>query len=99
MKRKEVRSIGVCLLLLLLAVGAVVAEGADETYAVDWWSVGGGESTSVLHGDTYRITGSAGLPATGRSTGGGYVLTSGFWAAFGGAGYVPRLIFLPVLGR
>lgn len=36
---------------------AVVAEGADGTYAMDWWSIGGG------------------------------------------GGYVPRLIFLPVLGR
>ena len=97
MNVKQVRSLGVCLLLLLML--AAVAVRADETYAVDWWSIGGGESVAVLQAEGYRVTGSAGLPATGRSTGGGYVLTSGFWSAFGGAGYVPRLIFLPVLGR
>lgn len=98
MKDKRVRSFGVCLLLLLMVV-AVAVEGADETYAVDWWSIGGGEAVTALTGDVYRLTGSAGVPATGRSMAGEYVVTGGFWAAFGGAGNVPRLIFLPVLGR
>jgi len=96
-RNQVVRSFWVCLLLLLIAVGAVVR--ADETYAVDWWSIGGGESITVLQADVYRLTGSAGLPATGRSTAAEYVLTGGFWAAFGGAGRPPRLIFLPLLGR
>ena len=61
--------------LLILSVGAVVA----QDYDIDWHTVdGGGEMWST--GGDYELSGTIGQPDAGGMSGGPYTLTGGFWA-------------------
>jgi len=64
------------LLCGLLLAGVVLAAGA-QSYAISWWTVGGGGGTSM--GGSYALMGAIGQPTAGAMSGGGYTLASGFW--------------------
>lgn len=69
----------VLLLLVLLAVGGVLALGLAPIppYSVRWWSIagGGGRSSS----SSYRLNGTVGQAAVGYANSLSYHLSSGFW--------------------
>ena len=63
-----------CFLLLPSAFGLHA-----QSYAIDWYKIAGGGSTSTS--GTYAVSGTIGQPdASGALTGGSYSLTGGFWA-------------------
>jgi hypothetical protein len=83
-------------LISLLVAGAVLlligsaALGAGEDYVLDWWTVGGGGTST---GGQYNLSGAVGQPNVGELSGGGYALMGGFWT--GGAG-IEYHIYLPL---
>ena len=78
---------------LLLASVALAQSGGG--YDLCWNTVDGGGTTFSAGGD-YTLGGTAGQPDAGLLSGGGYVLSGGFWS--GGA--VARYrIYLPLVLR
>lgn len=64
------------LLTILLCVFFVSAASAD--YEISWYTIDGGGGTSS--GGPYVLVGTIGQPDAGISSGGDYVLNSGYWA-------------------
>ena len=95
MKHKSLTLV-LTLLLVLLVVGAALAE-ANTGFEVPWWTVdgGGGDST----GTGFSLSGTIGQPdASQQLSGGDYLLQGGFWVGAGGGG-VQYDIYLPVVLR
>jgi hypothetical protein len=67
--------LGACCLVLLLP-----AARADNSYQIDWWTVDGGGGTGT--GATFSLSGTVGQPDAGRSRGGNFTLSGGFWSLF-----------------
>ena len=84
-------------LVLLLIVFVSGMALASASYDISWWTVDGGGGTST--GNGYTLNGTLGQPDAGTlSTGGGYILASGFW--HGGVAVLPNTsIYLPLLVR
>jgi hypothetical protein len=69
----------ISLSLLLLAGGFQSARA--QSYSIDWYKVSGGGGTST--GGVYTISGTIGQPdAGGKTSGGNYVVTGGFWSLY-----------------
>jgi len=76
------------LVTLLLVAGAVQAQtgdgpeqpvaGAATGYDLSWWTVDGGGAT-FSQGGAYILGSTAGQPDAAIWSGGGYILTGGFW--------------------
>jgi hypothetical protein len=83
------------MLAVLTVAGGVLAASADS-FDLGWHVVAGGGGVSSSAG--YALHGTAGQPAAGVLSGGGYVLGSGFW---GGGEVVHGTIrvYLPVVMR
>ena len=77
-------------LTLLIAVPILAQTGGG--YDLTWSSIDGGGGTSSS--GAYTMSGTTGQFDAGRTSGGGYTLVSGFWAAAGGS-----TLFLPVVHR
>jgi hypothetical protein len=58
---------------------ASLALASAQSFTIDRFTIDGGGGTST--GGGYTLIGSIGQPATGSLSGGGFVLTSGFWSA------------------
>jgi hypothetical protein len=93
--------LGVWLLLAaccVVLVAAVVPMTLAQTgYDLSWWTVDGGGAT-LITGEGYRLSGTAGQPDAGVLAGGGYALLGGFWRGgkVGGQSYV---VYLPLVMR
>lgn len=76
------RAMGLLLLLVLLAAGAVAAHGngeaPDPALTISWAAISGGGGGAA--GGGYSLTVTAGQPVAGSLSGGGYTLSTGFWA-------------------
>ena len=70
----------VCLLLIVLSLGAPALAETNATYDLSWWTADGGGVSSVTTG-SYTLSGTAGQPDAGVASSGDYDLTGGFWAA------------------
>lgn len=96
MKQPSILLTLVTLLLLVSAVPASAGPDESETvqsYEISWWTVDGGGGTFSSGGD-YDLGGTIGQPDTGTAIGGGYALSGGFWAWWGGDTF-----FLPLVLR
>jgi len=94
--------LGVWLLLagccvLLLAAAVVPLALAQTGYDLSWWTVDGGGAT-LITGEGYRLSGTAGQPDAGALEGGGYTLGGGFWRG-GQASEQSYEILLPLVLR
>jgi hypothetical protein len=80
------------LVLIIFVSGIALAAGS---YDLSWWTVDGGGGSSM--GNGYTLNGTLGQPDAGTlSSGGGYILTGGFWD--GGTIVSTEIkIFLPLL--
>ena len=68
------------------------AKPLADVFSISWWTVDNGGGVS--QGGLYRISGTAGQPDAGKSTGGTYDLSGGFWS--GSLNYMTRL---PMVSR
>ena len=73
--------------LLALATSAFAQSGAN--YSMTWSTIDGGGGTST--GGMYALSGTIGQPDAGRMSGGGFVLSGGFWLGISNSGPIPRL--------
>ncbi len=64
-------------LLALLFFGKPAAQG-QTTYALDWFTIDGGGSTST--GGVYTLSGTLGQPDASTMSGGTYTIAGGFWS-------------------
>jgi hypothetical protein len=64
---------------LFLTVAAVLplASGRAQNYAVDWFTMDGGATST---GGVYSLSGTIGQPDAGASVGGLFTLEGGFWS-------------------
>jgi hypothetical protein len=66
------------LAIIILLLGAGVAQASAARYNLSWWTVdGGGGRNSGSH---YALTGGVGQPDAGRLSGSKYHLQGGFWS-------------------
>jgi hypothetical protein len=65
-------------IVLVCLLGQVAASFASD-YAIDWWSVAGGGSTST--GGVFTATGTIGQPTAASAVGGQFTVQAGFWGA------------------
>jgi len=63
----------ICMMSLLVAASAALAQ-----YAINWFTVDGGGGTST--GGVYTVSGTIGQSDAGVMSGGNFTLTGGFWA-------------------
>lgn len=87
------------LLLLgaLLTVPALALAQTGGGYNLSWHTVDGGGATFSTGGG-YTLGGTIGQAEAGVLSGGGYVLSGGFWAG-GGAVSIEYRIYLPLVLR
>ncbi len=85
------------LLILILSFGWSTAAQTTDGYTITWWTIDGGGGTSTTSG--YTLSGSIGQPIVGEISGGGYTLTSGFWAGVPDSSVQFFQIYLPLLTR
>lgn len=81
-------------LLFLLATPAALAQG--NGYDLSWWTVdsGGGSSS----GGSYSLNSSIGQAEPGTFSGGGYLLSGGFWFGQGAAAETGQVkVYLPLV--
>ena len=64
-------------IILLLSL-LLPMSGFAQSYAIDWYKIGGGGGTST--GGVYSVSGTIGQPDAGVSSGGNYSLAGGFWS-------------------
>jgi len=83
------------LVALLTASVHLVHAQSGGGYDLSWNTIAGGGVTFAT-GGSYSLGGTIGQPDTGASSGGNYVLLSGFW---GGGSSVEHRIYLPVVLR
>jgi len=74
----------------LLFILTMVASAQAQSYAVNWWAIGGGGGNSV--GGEFDLAGTVGQPDAGRMSGGSYLLEGGFWALL-----APYFLYLPLI--
>ena len=92
-ERAQLAIVAVTLALLVIAQLAL-AQG-DSSYDLVFWTVdGGGGAFST--GGAYQLSGTIGQPDAGAMSGGGYVLSGGFW---GGAVADEFDLYLPLVLR
>jgi hypothetical protein len=97
-KRKHLRSwllLGACC-MALAAVPVVVAQTGSD-YDLSWWTLDGGGDT-LITGEGYRLSGTAGQPDAGVLSGGGYTLGGGFWRGGAVSGQF-CYVYLPLVLR
>ncbi|HMO53866.1 MAG TPA: hypothetical protein PJ994_05125 [Tepidiformaceae bacterium] len=75
----------------LAGLFAVSGQSASGSYELWWRTLTGGRATT---GAQYEVRAAIGQPLTGRSTGGEYVVESGF---FGGGAQEKYFRYLPLL--
>ena len=80
----------------LLLASIVLASGA-QSYAISWWTVDGGGTTLFSTGESYALGGTIGQPDISAMSGGGFVLTGGFWQS--GVIGIQHRIYLPTVLR
>jgi hypothetical protein len=90
------KTIGILLTVVLLAVLGVVSAFALESDSLKWWTVDGGGATFST-GGSYSLGGTIGQPDAGTSSGGTYTLDGGFWG--GDTSTVNHQIYLPLIRR
>ncbi len=79
-------------LLLLLSLSLATIVWAGGGYDLSWWTMDGGGGT--VTGSSYTLSGTVGQPDAASLSGGGYVLSGGFWHSTGrGTVYV----YLPLV--
>ncbi len=84
----------------LVAVWAILAgtgilaapDSPAASFSIPWWTVDNGGGTS--QGGPYRLSGTIGQPDAGSSSGGSYVLESGFWS-----GTFKYVTYIPIVKR
>ncbi len=90
MKAMHIKNAVVLVIIVIVLCSLVRAD-----YEITWYSIDGGGGTS--NGGPYTLTGTIGQPDTGVSSGGNYVLSSGFWS--GSIGCVVNLTDLLTLAE
>ena len=90
---KQVRLLLVLFLLLLFILPVLAQSGGG--YDLKWSTTDGGGGSSA--GGVYNLSGTIGQPDTAVISGGGYILSGGFW--FGGEAISPLEVpfFLPLI--
>ena len=81
-------------LLALFLLGGVVLAQSGEGYDLNWYTVGGGGSTSLSNGG-YTLSGTVGQADAVELLGGDYTLVGGFW----GGEVSEYSIYLPLVLR
>jgi len=81
--------------MLLTASVHLVHAQSGGGYDLSWNTIAGGGVTFAT-GGSYSLGGTIGQPDVGKSSGGNYVLLSGFWS---GGSSVQYRIYLPVVLR
>ena len=98
---KQARLILFILLILGLVIAATFTRGVAvraiakplaDVFSISWWTMDNGGGVS--QGSPYQISGTAGQPDAGDTTGGTYNLSGGFWSGL--VYYVTRL---PLVSR
>ncbi|MGI6272509.1 MAG: hypothetical protein ACOYLD_09170 [Anaerohalosphaeraceae bacterium] len=79
----------------IITVALLVGCCAWADYEISWYSIDGGGGTST--GGRYSLTGTVGQADTGVSSGGSYVLSTGFWP--GSFGCVVNLTDLAIMAE
>ena len=85
------------LVLLTLAAwqgGPAAAQGPQQAFSVNWWTVDGGGG-ALSSGPGYSLGATIGQPDAGVLSGPGYILAGGFWQ-IGGTVYH---VYLPLVMR
>ncbi len=96
--RRPLRALaGLLALLLLLSLAtAATAEEPEPSFAIGWWSLGGG--VEAMENGGYHLVGAVSQPNTGPMlSGGGYTLTGGVWGRLRTAG--DWRVYLPYVAR
>jgi hypothetical protein len=68
----------------------------SQPYTLDWWTMDSGGGTSS--GGLFSVTGSIGQPDAGAMSGGGYLLTGGFWSIYAVQTPSAPLLSIQVIG-
>jgi hypothetical protein len=85
--------------LCLLALSATLAgkgikaapDSPTDVWSIPWWTVDNGGGTS--QGGPFVLSGTAGQPDAGSSSGGSYIVKGGFWSGtFDYATFIPLVI-------
>ena len=95
MRRKKMTFLAACALCMIAVLSASLAPGIlaapdslPAEFSIPWWTVDNGGGTS--QGGAYVLSGTAGQPDAASSTGGDYLLRSGFWSGeFSYRTYIP----------
>ena len=74
MKTRNLQSLLLGLLVLACSQAALQA----QSYSIDWSKIASGGGTST--NGQYSVSGTIGQPDTGTMSGGGYLVTGGFWS-------------------
>jgi hypothetical protein len=83
------------MLLALLIIAQLASAQGDSSYDLVFWTAdGGGGAFST--GGAYQLSGTIGQPDAGTMSGGGYVLSGGFWS---GAVAAEFDVYLPLVLR
>ncbi len=81
--------------VLLLALAGVALAQSGGSYDLSWWTVDGGGG--AVSSGSYILMGTAGQPDAGAAlTGGGYILTGGFWPGATGSTHP---LYLPLIAK
>jgi hypothetical protein len=97
MRRKKMVFLAACALCMIAVLSASLVPGIlaapdnpSAGLSIPWWTVDNGGGTS--QGGPYVLSGTAGQPDAAKSTGGTYILQSGFWS-----GIFNYLTFIPLV--
>ena len=82
--------------LLFAGIDLALAQGGG--FDLTWFTVDGG-GASGLGGGGFTLSGTAGQPEAGATSGGGYALVGGFWAGLGGQPEPRAYLYLPLVLR
>ena len=84
------------LLAMMLVTGGAQAQ-TGSGYDLTWYTIDGGGGVASDAGSGYTLMGTVGQPEVESAlTGGGYVLTGGFWSGASTAGFK---VYLPLVLR
>ena len=98
MLKKTIR-MGVWLLMgALLLAGFDLALAQGGGFDLTWFTVDGG-GASGLGGGGFTLSGTAGQPEAGATSGGGYALVGGFWAGLAARPEPRAYLYLPLVLR
>jgi hypothetical protein len=98
MLKKTIRMSVWLLMGVLLLAGFDLALAQGGGFDLTWFTVDGG-GASGLSGGGFTLSGTAGQPEAGATSGGGYALVGGFWAGLAARPEPDSYLYLPLVLR